>query len=257
MSKLALVTGTGGVLGSAIARSLAEDGWSVALHGLPGEPLDKLEEELSFLAPTARFRPFVCDLLQDEAPSTLLHDVEEWGGRIDGLVNNAALPSRSLLSALGAEEWGRVMRLNVLVPTQLIAGFAAMRRSTIAAPTGVIVNVSSRTYSTGGPVAYVTSKAALVGLTHAAAWELGPQGIRVNAVAPSTMITPFTASDRSPDQVATMREQQSEATLLHRLVEPWEVAQGVTYLMSDRSSFVTGEVLHIAGGGQLPPMPKS
>lgn len=139
-----------------------------------------------------------------------------------------------------------------LVPAQLIAGFAAIQAPAEGAPLGAIVNVGSRTYSTGGPAAYVTSKAALIGLTHAAAWELGPQGIRVNAVAPSTMITPFTASERSPEQIESMWERQSEANLLGRLVEPSEVAQGVTYLLSERSSFVTGEVLHIAGAHSYP-----
>lgn len=116
MDGVAVITGAGGVLGSAIARGLAQDGWSIALHGLPGEPLDELAEELSAMAPSAAFAPFPFDLLKEGAAEHLLHRAGEWGGRIDGLVNNAALPSRMLLSSLSPSKWERVMHLNDWYP---------------------------------------------------------------------------------------------------------------------------------------------
>ena len=116
-----------------------------------------------------------------------------------------------------------------------------------------MVNVSSRTWLGGGPTAYVTSKAAIVGLTRTLAVELGPLGVTVNAVAPSVVETPLTRAGRTEEEFEQFTARHLAMTPLGRLARPQDVADAVAFLAGERAAFITGEILHVCGGAQLAP----
>ncbi|WP_448811781.1 SDR family NAD(P)-dependent oxidoreductase [Agromyces bauzanensis] len=250
---VALVTGAAGALGSVMASVLATRGWSLALAGMPGEPLDELARRLESEHENTTISTHVADLAVPTEATGLVIAAAERHGRIDGLVNNAGRPARSTFKTITVDEWDAAMAVNLRAPMLTMKAF--VRVYDPAFGPGAIVNISSRTYATGGPPGYVAAKAGLVGLTRAAAYEFGKQGIRVNAVAPSMMATPFTAGSRSSDQLAASMDAQARMSALHRLPDIAEIAAGVAYLIGPDATYVTGEVLHIAGGLQLPPMP--
>jgi NAD(P)-dependent dehydrogenase (short-subunit alcohol dehydrogenase family) len=250
---VALVTGAAGGLGSAIAETLAERGWSLVLTGLPSDPCEELAADLRERYPGAEVTAISSDLTDPDQITSLVAAAVAWKGALTCLVNNAGRPSRSTLASITPAEWDAALSVNLKAPVLMTQAFAAHYRDDQLG--GSIVNVASRTYASGGPVAYVASKAGLVGVTRAAAFELGPRGIRVNAVAPSMVETGFVAGSRTPEQMDAYRARQSGLSALKRSLTVREIATSVAYLAGDDSSFVTGEVLHVAGGLQLPPMP--
>jgi NAD(P)-dependent dehydrogenase (short-subunit alcohol dehydrogenase family) len=253
MSRVALITGAAGALGSTIAEVLAERGWSLVLTGQHSDDVAGLAADLGHRHPEGAFTGLNADLANPSQISSLVTEAAAWHGQLDCLVNNAGRPTRSPLQSISITEWDGAIAVNLRAPMLLMQAFAAEYRA--HQTSGAIVNIASRTYATGGPVAYVAAKAGLVGITRSAAFELGPRGIRVNAVAPSMVETPFVAGSRTPAEMDDYRSRQSALSALKRPLAPREIATAVAYLASDDASFVTGEVLHVAGGLQLPPVP--
>ncbi|WP_327632884.1 SDR family oxidoreductase [Kribbella sp. NBC_00482] len=242
MMKSAVVTGAGGSLGRAIALRLANDGYGVALLDLPGEGLDSSEAELK---PTGH--PYVAlpiDLRDLAALVRTLAAAEDALGPLDVLVNNAAIYPATPFLDISLEEYDDVVAVNqraYFVAAQAAAGSMRERRA------GSIVNIASITWHGGWEklASYVSTKGAAVALTRALARELGPEGIRVNAVSPGAFPTKAETIHENPEAYnAFVIDHQS----IKRRGTPAEIASVVSFLVGPDASFLTGQTLNVDGG---------
>ena len=161
------------------------------------------------------------------------------GAPLRGLVNNAGITHRTRLGQTERADWDRVIAVNLTGPMLGIQALAPLMGEGSS-----IVNIGSSAALTAHyPVAYTSSKWGLRGLTHVAATEYGPRGIRVNIVHPGFIETPMTANAPS-----AMREAQLELTPLERFGSPDEVARVVVFLLSDAAAYVTGAEIPVDGG---------
>ena len=184
------------------------------------------------------------DVTAADFPERVVRETLDRFGRIDILVNNAALATSTRFPVLSADEWRRAMEVNLTAPFLLTkAVFPAMK----AQRYGRIVNISSsagRTVSTLGGAHYTASKAGLLGLTRASAKELGPFGITVNAVCPGMIDTELTHENASND----LLQRLAASYPVPRLGTAVEVADLVCFLASEAAGYMTGTSLDITGG---------
>jgi len=245
-SRVALVTGTDGGIGAAIAERLAADGYRLAAHCLH-EVSDNLRRRCQGDAPHGRGECIAIagDLAEASLAQRCVDLAVERFGRLDLLVNNAAWdPGRVDLEQCTPEFLDRMWAVNVRAPLLLIRAFVeqAKRR----ASGGAIVNMSSLQawHSVAGRAAYAASKGAINALTRQLAVELGPAGIRVNAVAPGFVEVPRTVEGRDPAIVARMARRAP----LGRNTQPDDVAALVAFLASDAARQITGQTYVIDAG---------
>ena len=232
MPKTALITGGSRGIGAACARQLARDGYRVVINCCRSTAAAQaLAEEIGGTA--------VCADVADSAQVERLFDA---AGEVDVLVCCAGIAWQGLLQDMTDEAWRHLFAVNT------DGVFYCCRRAIpamVRRQAGSIVTVSSMWGQAGASceAAYSASKAAVIGLTKALARELGPSGIRVNCVSPGVIDTDMTRG-HSAQTMAALREE----TPLGTLGTPEDVAQAVSFLVSDRARFITGQVLGVSGG---------
>lgn len=245
--KVAAVTGAAQGLGAAFAMALAEQGATVIVGDLA--PTETTCASLRAAGAQAHGMPL--DVTQSESVRSFAREAVDKFGRLDILVNNAAISGRIQLQALvdvSSEEWDRVMTVNVRGTFECIKAAAPLMK---ANGYGKIINLTSGTAIKGSPGLphYVASKGAIISLTRAAARELGADGIRVNALAPGLTMSEGmrTNSSWSDDVIAN----NIASRALKREAMPEDLLGALIFLASPASDFITGQTLSVDGGSVM------
>ncbi len=234
----ALVTGASGGIGSAIAKSLAERGATIALSGTRKLTLMDLIPELDGEGHVV----VPCNLSDAEEVNQLVPTVIEKLGKIDILVNNAGITRDGLVMRMSDEDWSDVLNVNLESAFRLARAAA---RPMMKARHGRIISITSVVGATGNPgqVNYVASKAGLVGMSKALAQELASRGITVNCVSPGFIASPMTdaLTDAQKDDI-------NRKIPAGKMGAGEDIGAAVTYLASNEASYVTGQTIHVNGG---------
>jgi NAD(P)-dependent dehydrogenase (short-subunit alcohol dehydrogenase family) len=245
--KVAFITGAGRGIGAAAARLFAREGARVLLAARTPTQLKAVTEDIRTAGGTADY--VVCDLADADSVRAAVDRAVELYGRLDVAFNNGAIAvPPGPMDQVREEDFDHVYAVNLKGPwLAMVAEVAAIRAT---AGTGAIVNNSSVGSLTGNPdlPSYGAMKRGVNSLTESAAVTYGPEGIRVNAIAPGTTLTEMVrAWDESSPGII---EQLNAGTPLRRAADPDEIAQAAAWLLSDRSSYVTGTVLPVDGGAR-------
>lgn len=238
--KTAVVTGGSRGIGLAIVKRFLEEGANVALCGSREETAQKAVEAILAENPDAPVMGIWPNVADEAALEAAFREVAEHFGGLDIVCNNAGISHSMPLDSYTPEQLDQIVDVNI---KGVFNGCQAAAR--VLGAGGVIINTSSMVAKMGqqSGVGYPMSKFAVNGLTVSLARELGPKGIRVNAVAPGVTAT---------DMVAALPEEMikpiADAIPLRRVGQPEDVANAFVFLASDLASYVTGEVLAVDGG---------
>ena len=235
--KNVLVTGASGGIGGEIARRLHASGASVGVSGTRLEPLKALAADLG-----ERAHVLACNLSDTAAITELPKQASEAMGSVDILVNNAGITRDGLMVRMKESDWDLVLDIN-LKGSFLCSQQAA--KQMMKQKSGAIVNIASIVGVMGnfGQANYSASKAGVIGLTKTLAREVASRGIRVNAVAPGFIDTEMTRVLAEP-----VKQELIKGIPMAKLGMPEDVARCVAFLVSDRSSYITGQVINVNGG---------
>ena len=237
--KVCIVTGAAKGIGKAIATSLFNNGAIVYMLDL------NIDEFLwtKDLDPTCeRLVPLVCDICNMTTVKNIILQIKRQQNHIDVLVNNAGIVTYEYLSMIDYEKLRKMFEVNVfslIYITSLVSRVMSNQKS------GSIINMASIVGVNGakGQLSYSASKGAVISITKSAAKELAPNNIRVNALAPGMVGT-----ERFKKVLETQFKEKINDIPFGRLAEPQEIAQLVTFLASDQSQYITGQIIGIDGG---------
>lgn len=246
--KIAIVTGATGGIGFEVAKRLGLDGFTVVLNGIDDDAGAERVKELTSLNIEAEYLGF--DVTKEEEVTENMNAIGEKYGKIDVLVNNAGgLGGRQRFEEMTTEFYRFVMALNL--DSVFFTSRTAIPYLKKSDNPSIINYTSNAGWNAGGPGAgiYGTSKAGVHAITRALAKDLAEYGIRVNAVSPGTIDTPFHAQIKStkPEVFASWKNN----IMLGRLGQPEEVASVVSFLAGKDASFITAETIQIGGGQAL------
>lgn len=246
--KIAIVTGATGGIGFEVARRLGQNGYAVMLNGIEDEAGAQRVAELTAEGIEAEYYGF--NVTKEDEVNENIKAIGEKHGRIDVLVNNAGgLGGRSRFEEMTTEFYRHVMALNL--DSVFFTSRAAIPYLKKGENATIINYTSNAGWNAGGPGAgiYGTSKAGVHAITRALAKDLAEYGIRVNAVSPGTIDTPFHAQikETKPEVFASWKNN----IMLGRLGQPEEVASVVSFLASRDASFLTAETIQVGGGQAL------
>jgi len=249
--KVAMITAAAGAgIGAAISRQLAEDGFAVVITDAHARRSGELATELAEKH-GREFLSIPLDVTDFEAVGIVVEEVVKQYGRLDVLVNNAGWNKLEPVAEMSPETWSRCLDVD------LNGTFNCMRHalpkmiehsSGPEGPTAAIVNISSIAAwetSTEHGAAYSAAKAGILALTRVAAAENGKYGIRVNAVAPGLIYNEFLRRIYQDEFFEGYAENRS---LVGRVGQPQDVADMVSYLVSEKAGYITGEVFTVSGG---------
>lgn len=239
--KTALITGAARGIGKAIALKFASEGANIAFTDLViDENAQQTVAEIEALGVKAC--GYASDASNFEATKEVIGQIVKEFGKIDILVNNAGITKDGLLLRMSEEQWDRVIGINLKSAfnfTRNVIPVMFSQRS------GSIINMASvvGVHGNAGQANYAASKAGMIALAKSVAQEMGPRGIRANAIAPGFIETAMTAA--LPDKV---REEWKAKIPLRRGGKPEDIADVATFLASDLASYVTGQVIQVDGG---------
>lgn len=242
MAKTAIITGSARGIGAAIALRLAKDGYNIALNDISEAMFENNDIMDKIKALGVECEKYICDVSSHAQCEAMVKEVKERFGTIDCLVNNAGITRDGLMARMPEEQYDLVIAVNqksVFNMTKFVGNVMMRQRS------GHIINLASVAglYGNPGQINYSASKAAIIGMTKTVAKELGSRNVTCNAVAPGFIHTPMT-DKLTDDQKAAMLAQIA----MKRYGEPEEIASVVSFLASEDSSYVTGQVIEISGG---------
>ena len=240
-----LVTGAASGIGRAAALSAAAAGWAVAVGTFAGDPYDASAVVAEIAAAGGRALAVAADVRDSaQLDAAVATAVAELGG-LDGVLANAGILKRALLEAVTDEDWNRILDVDLTGVMRTVRAAAP-----VLPPGGSVVVVSSiagAAVGSAGHTPYAAAKAGLLGFVRSAALELGPRGVRVNAVLPGVIESP-----QSLDPVNSGGEQglvdSARAIPLGRVGQPADVADVITFLLSEAARYVSGQTLTVDGG---------
>jgi 3-oxoacyl-[acyl-carrier protein] reductase len=241
--KVAIITGSAQGIGLATALRFAAEGARVVVSDIGQQRVD--QAVAAIVAQGGQAIGAVVDVTDRLAIDAMVEKVKATWGRIDVLINNAGITKDARLAKMSSAQFDAVIAVNlkgVFECTQAVA------ETMTAQGSGSIVNASSVVglYGNFGQTNYAATKAGVIGFTKTWARELGPKGVRVNAVCPGFVMTPIL--DTVPEAV---KQKMIEKVPLGRLGRPEEIAAVYAFLASDDSSYMNGAVLEVSGGIQL------
>jgi len=239
--KTALITGASRGIGKEIALELARNGANVVVNYAGNKQLAEqvVDEIRSFGRESIAIQ---ADVANSEAVEQMVKETVNRFGSLDILVNNAGITRDQLLMRMKESDWDDVLNTNL---KSVFLTTKAVSRQMMKQRKGRIINIASIVGVSGnaGQANYVAAKAGIIGLTKTAAKELAPRNITVNAVAPGFITTDMT--DKLPEDV---KQELYKQIPLARLGEPKDIAYVVAFLASEKSSYITGQTIHVNGG---------
>lgn len=246
MTKVAVVIGGGSGLGQEIARAFHAEGYRVTVADLNADSAAATAAEIGGTSAAV-------SVTDEAAVEALFADVVAREGHVDAVVNTAGMSSFAAIVDHDVDEWRNVLDIN-LVGSMIVIKHAGR----VLGAGGSIISLTSLNarQAGAGVSAYCAAKAGLSMLTGVAALELGPRGIRVNAIAPGLVITPLT---EGMQLIPGIQEDYVENTPLGRTGTTTDIADAAVFLAGDKAGWITGEVLDINGGAHLmryPDIPK-
>lgn len=239
-NKVAVITGGANGIGKSTALLFAEHGATVCIWDLAEEQGVAVADSINGSGGKAVFMKV--NTVDNEAVKAAVQDAVDQFGKIDVLINNAGITRDSTLKKMSQADWQAVIDVNL---TGVFNCTQEVSLRMLEAGSGVILNASSVVglYGNFGQTNYVATKAGLIGMTKVWAKELGPKGIRTNAVAPGFIATDMVMA--MPENVIKMMEEKAP---MKRMGKPEDIANAYLFLASDDASFINGAVLSVDGG---------
>jgi 3-oxoacyl-[acyl-carrier protein] reductase len=240
IGKVSLITGAAQGIGLATAKKFAQEGAVVVVCDIHAEAVNAAVAQCQALG--AQAEGHTMDVTQRDQVDAVISAVLARHGRIDVLVNNAGITQDARLQNMTQEQFDRVIDVNL---RGVFHCAQAVANTMVAQGSGVILNASSVVgiYGNFGQTNYAASKFGVIGFTKTWSRELGPKGVRVNAVAPGFIATPIL--NTIPEKVIA---EMAQRVPLRRLGQPEEIANVYAFLASDEASYINGEVIEVSGG---------
>ncbi|MDB5649255.1 MAG: yxbG [Hyphomicrobiales bacterium] len=236
--QVAIVTGAGRNIGEEVSKLLASEGASIAVVDLDKARAEKVAADI--VASGGKAQAFVCDVAKEADIEAAVKGVVAAFGRLDILVNNAAISDNKHMLEITTEEWNRTIAITLTAP--FLFGKNAAKAMIEAGNGGKIVNVSSTSgyYGRNRAIGYTAAKGGVVNLTRSMAIQLAPHNIRVNSVVPNKIGSPVGKADFDPTRpVVNLRKRPGL---------PIDLARAILFLVSDDSDFIAGTDLFVDGG---------